>query len=767
MAGEAQSPWRLARRDVALLGEVLLVLLGTWFVLGAAWSEPLMRADGPQLWSPLHRSALAAGFDWNDHLYRFGVLGGSPMHVALGTTPLIQLSSLLGLSPTTAGNLEVIVIQLLVGYFGVKLVEAYLARWSDESRPLGLFERVVTIWLCSFGPALGWRIATGHENIMQGTLPWLAAIALWSCASTKRLSPTSLVVGWFAVFLGTSSVGTQITVYSAIFGAPITLVTVLSAPRGARFLRAHRAVVLALLAGIIASAPRLAAIAHHQLGDDVSRGVGQSLFYAYGHPFLVDFIESIPWTIWSAFYWPGATAPHETNYPIGPLILFALLLWPRGASKDLGLAWIAGLILATAFALDLEPVSTAIRRLPLVDSFRVPSRALLPLVVIAPAIAIAPLWNAMRVHSVASLPPLQTAVGLAAVVAFGFVVRGLPPMPGEILAWVTCGAIALLLRIRARPRREVFAILIALVAGFDLQAFQQRMDLERRSQRIEGGPQRLREHVLAHAPELAMPLARVQVPRRPQPFNKSTAFAAGLPTLDGVWYPTRRYLSLLGAVSGHPLQTTEIDFHVTDNPGFDVLTQLYNVRYVVEPNDALTRLPETNGAAWFPSELVVVGDASQVVADLRARGSDLRATIGHTAWLLRGDPIEGIHVDPACGGAHVDKVSTDALGQKAIIDVTAPTTCVLVVPTNYATMLRASAPSGSLRVVPVDIALTGIIVPPGSTRVSLSPHRFEPIWAHLAPPLVVILLLVAAWLIAPRIRTQRRADSSPKSDARE
>jgi hypothetical protein len=100
-------------------------------------------------------------------------------------------------------------------------------------------------------------------------------------------------------------------------------------------------------------------------------------------------------------------------------------------------------------------------------------------------------------------------------------------------------------------------------------------------------------------------------------------------------------------------------------------------------------------------------------------------------------------VDPACAGAAVRSVAVDADGQVATIAVDSPADCVLVVSTNYASTLRATADGHDAAVFPIDIALTAIAVPRGATTVVLGPTVVIPWWTYAGAALGALLLLGA------------------------
>lgn len=696
-----------------LAGASLAIVAITWLFLGWPLTRPIGQADASVIWIPFLKSALQAG-SWTDHLYRFGVLGGSAMHDAGGTPPLISLCALLHLPPTIAANVMTITVQSLFGFFGAVLAEALVQLWTSGARTLAWPERVAAVWLCAFAPVLAWRVAYGHENLLLGLLPYAALIALWWAARAGTLSVIALLAGVLAVSEGISGMGPQTLAYSAVFGAPFVVASV----PGTKWGRGQAAVGIAVAAGVLLVLPRVVSMFHYQLGDDAGRGVGHALAFSYGASNVRDWLGGVPWTLATAH--TGALPYYETNFPIGPLVVLLVLAWPARAPKALPIAVAAAALLAVLFALDVRPISSLLVAMPTLDAFRVPARAILPVLLVLPPLALAALWTRESTATARVAWAALLAGALCIVLA-----RVIPAVAREPLAWIGCivlGACA-----RWRPGRAAWAI--SIVAGLGVAAFDERVPHDAPSGRIEDTSE-LHDAVLAQAPALTSPLTRIQIVDAPQPFLMSTALAAGLSSLDGAWFPPRRFLQLLEQLSGAPPDPTLEAFQLTGTREWPVLQQLYDVRYALSlRRHALDELPPTPGAAWFPAH-VHVGPPQLTPGN-----------VATDAW------VEQPGVPETCTGATVTRV--DAHDQTAVLAVTAAKPCLLVVATNYIHALRA----GALPVIPVDIALTGVIVPAGASRVVLAPALYRPWWTVAGFVLGVVAL--GALIILARTRSSK------------
>jgi hypothetical protein len=144
---------------------------------------------------------------------------------------------------------------------------------------------------------------------------------------------------------------------------------------------------------------------------------------------------------------------------------------------------------------------------------------------------------------------------------------------------------------------------------------------------------------------------------------------------------------------------------------------------------ALDELPPTPGAAWFPAH-VHVGPPQLTPAN-----------VATDAW------VDQPGVPETCTGATVTRV--DAHDQTAMVDVTTAQPCLLVVATNYVQSLRV----GALPVIPVDIALTGVIVPAGTSHVVLAPALYRPWWTVAGFVLGVVAL--GAVVVLARTRSSK------------
>ena len=720
MAVDSQrAPWRRLRstEDAMLLFEIVVAVLVTWLLLGWVFDRPFAQADGTVQWIPYVRSSLAAGTAWTDHLYRFGVIGGSAMHDAAGTLPIVQVCAVLGLGVTTTANVLTLFLQVTIAFFSVQLALGLLESWTG-SGVTHWSNRLALIWSSAFAPWLGWRLAYGHENLVLGLLPLLACGGLVARARTRAPSAFALLFAAWVTCNALSGLGAQMLVYSLVFGTPLIVALGLQTGTRRPFGRAQIAIVAALVAGGLLAMPRFAGMLAYVTGSDFPREGG--LTYSFGFVTPRDWLASVPWT--SSFVSGGPLPVHEANLPLGPLAIF-LIAWTPAASRRLLWTMSVLALVVILFASDVSPISGILLRVaPPLDAFRVPSRAILVLLVMVSPVAMAVAISRLVPITARHADAFGVAIGVA-VVAGG---RFAPPLLREAAAVAGTLAIVFLARWRSELAAKKHAMLgLAAVAALGVGAFDERFPRALPIDAVEDGPRALHDRLIGEVPQLASPLTRIEILNPPRPYEMSLAFAAGLSSIDGAWYPTRRFLSLLSALNGAPVDSTTGVFKLGHSRAFPVLQQLYNVQYLLSWQDGradLAALPATPGPAWFPQHVMTIGDGREMASALRTG-----ARVGEIAWVL--DSQGGSHV--GCTGGRVADLSVDSRGQDATIVIDTPSRCTLVIAANYVSSLHATTADRELDVFPIDLALIGIDVPAGHAEIHLGPRGTLPSWSRL------------------------------------
>jgi hypothetical protein len=710
--------------DAATLGTALLAVPCTWWLIGWRWPRLVSAQDGVANLLILLQTLVESGGDWSRAAYRADLLGGMNLRDAVGPFPVLSLLARLGFGPTAILDITTILLQAVIAFLGVRAAADLAAAWSGREVRLGAWARLAGVWACAFAPALGWRLGAGHQTLVTGMLPFLAGFALLAAAGAGTASATLIAVCFGALTCGVLFTGHQMVVYGLIFGGPILLGLWWS--RGGRPRDLALPAVAALGAFLVAF-PELWGVFAHALGSDSLRTpTGMRITYSYltAHP--LDWLGSLPWTLAAIQPSRPTLLHHEINSPLGPtVLLLALVPWSRAFALGVGLGTSAAA--AVLFSMNVRLVSNALIFLfPILGSFRVPTRAMLPALFVLPILALAGVLVQEE-----GRPRFKHA---AALVAAALLLVA-PSLVRELAGW-SLVTLAIL-----RPRRlgrwaalPAGAVFLVVAAG-GLAAFRERV-LSFPHAYADGDALLARAHAVAQAatrgqPALASMLVRVSPSSEWLPELLSNAApAAGLSSLDGYYFPQRRFVELVCAVRGEKYKPNLLRLTLRPAfPGSRALFQLYNVAWQLDPERGLAPLVETAGPAWFSAGLTRTPSFAALGEELLAAGDGLALRAHRTAWLVSSDPMvarAGLPdtVDSRCAQASVYRVDAPRAAPSFDALVSVAADCPLTFAANYAETLRATASTAdgsrrTLEVYPAYGALTGVWVPAGTTAVSV------------------------------------------------
>jgi len=738
------------------LGTTLAVVPLTWLLLGWRWPRSVSGHDGLANLLVLLQTLVQARGDWSRLAYRADLLGGMVVRDAVGPFPVFSGLARLGFSPTAILDLTTFLLQSVVAFLGLRAAADLATSWSGAEARLGGWLRLAGAWACGFAPVLGWKIGAGHQTLLTGMLPFLAAFALIAAAGAGTATAALVVVAGAALAGGVLFTGHQMVVYGIIFGGPILF--------GAWWALGRRGGDLRLPAGVAAGSailvlPDLWGVLAHAFGTDSLRAVhGMRITYSYltGHP--LDWLGSLLWARDALRPSQPPLLHHEINNPMGPMLLLLFLVpWSRARALAKGL--VVSIVLALLFSMNAHPVSDALLLLlPPLGSFRVPTRAIQPALFLLPVLALA------GVLREAGRPRGRRALVLA--VAAAAVIFRVPPLARELLGWALAAAVvfrpARLGRLAAVPAGAAFLVL----AAGGLAAFEERVSSF--GPFPDGDALLARAHALDAAArsqqdELGSPLVRVNASFEWPEFLANTAVAAGLSSLEGYYFPQRRLVELMCATRGQPYQPNSLILRFPPEwPSSRALFQLYDVWWRLDAQGGISPLVETAGPAWFAHGFARVGSIAELGPRLVARADDLATDASRTLWLVSSDPVVARSalpdaVDDRCIDAQVLEIvaprGTPGVGAR----VSAPADCPLTFAMNYAENLRATALFGADRRQPATVfpaygALAGVWVPRGATAV-----RVEAVVRRPPAPLVwrglgAVVLLAQAMYIPRRRR---------------
>jgi hypothetical protein len=727
------------REDLATLGTALVVVPLTWLLLGWRWSQTVSGHDGLANVLVVLRELVRAGGDWSGLLYRPELLGGMKVRDAVGPLPAAALLARLGFSASALLNLTTFLVQVLIAFLGVRAATDLATAWRRSPVRLGWILRACGVVACAFAPVLGWKLGYGHLTLVTGTLPFLAAVALVAAAGTGTAGLVLLVVAAVAVVNGLLFTGHQMVLYGAVFGGPILIGLWASLGRRSRDLALAAAVVAG---GFLIALPEFWGVLRHALGSDSLRTLrGMDLTYSYltAHP--MDWLGSLAWTRRTIMPWRHPDHYHEVNNPIGPLLLLAVALVPWRKAGPLALGLLLSILTALVFSMNVRPLSDALLVFPPLGSFRVPTRAIMPALYMLPVMALAAVL-------VRDERPRHVAWALAA----GAAVVALPSLAREVVAWAL--AAGCIVRVAGLPATVAFVVLA--VGG--LGAFRERLLPFVAGDFLLARVAALGDAARRNQPALGSPLSRVRTTFEQPEFLANTPLAAGLSSLDGYYFPQRRFVELVNTLRYQPYLPNSLLLRFPPtHPSSLMLYQLYDVAWTVDADGTVRAQGPTAGPAWFSAGIARTWRYQDLREELRRPADGLHNMARRTLWLMADD----LHVwrahlpeaaDPLCAQAQVLGVEARWGDNGARAAVRAPADCPLTFAMNYADNLRATAflPEGSVpaRVFPAYGALAGVWVPRGAThiRVEAAPTLlpFAVLWRALG---IALLAGVAARIL--------------------
>ncbi|MGK5089706.1 hypothetical protein WDW86_19310 [Bdellovibrionota bacterium FG-2] len=774
--------------DLGLLALCLALVPLVWgILLGWHPDRYIMAADGWAMMIPYLRELLAHGGDWTQVIYRPEIQGGAALHDTAGTLLIHQICGFFRLSVTTTANLTVFIAQSGFAFIGTRFAEELAGRWmlrtqgaepkgqQDSQKQLWLL-RALMILLFAFAPVLSWRIFFGHVIMIFGTCVFLGFFALFVAALNARLTLTLLGIVFFMMLQVFPTALQQSIIYGLVFGAPVLLAFCLNEflpDRRWGFIRCLRTPTLVLVSAILVSMPKFAGLLHHAFGSDAARGVLEESGVVFSHLTMSwrDLWASIPWGLGLI----GITSPfekwHEVNLPVGPFVLALgalLLVRDRSGRKSFAVGLSFCFLVAFLFAANVHPISDLVLTLlPILKSFRVPSRALLPVLAMFPILACAQFVFRLNrePYSAGGFSGWWTAGALCGG-AVAMVL--LPPFVRELAAWIFVASLFLVPEFvhKFKIPRAMGLVLLFLIALASLLSFKERtvptlslVDLEPRFSAVLADIQ-------AHEPPLNSSLVRTTFDGNIAEFSSNSNWMLGVSSVNGYWFPLRRYLGLAMGLARIPADYTIVNlrFRTTDSD-FDAVRKLYNVGYRVLIDEAgkysLEKLAPTLGAAWFAAGI-------QKAPSMEELARRLTVDFGTLALVDASDEVvQRMRVpefeNQACKKSQASVLVATRGEQGVLLEVkNGVAGCPLAVSMNYMERLSAYVyfedgwRERELNLFPIYGALTGILVPKikghPSFRILIEAVPFVPLWSRLA---FYVGLLILGLLVVERLKAGR------------
>jgi hypothetical protein len=700
------------RQQLILLFALLLLIPFTWFILlGWLPGKLIPQKDYLELGLIYQREFSRVMGDWEQLLFWPGLGGGVKVHDITGSLPIAQMMAYLQVDLVTAANVQAMFIQTLFAYLctccAMRLPQVLSGNREGQTGSVIILAGLMFAFL----PIVAWRIPHGHDNIIIGlfTLLCFLVLMLDEIAKKRSFLTVSICVLTLCHTLPYNSF--QLIHYSVLFGAPIVLGILFAqadTPLGTRIQWTLLPMAVFLVALLI-SLPKLYGILTNGLGDESSRAVGSNVVYSYTTATWQDWMTSLTW---SADFLPanrGVVFHHEVNYPLGPIVLLLLLAKPGLPLFRSVSGLLVSLLMALFLSLNVEPISTfMINTVPLLESFRVPARAILPFIVVTSILGVAVLFDLASCFDPG--PEISRYNGKWRYL-FGvlLVVIGTALNDSVINEVLLILSVVLLFFYRGRIPRNAPLFVIALFAGAAVAAFKERSEVPLADPITEATIAPIRDSIYKEAPELRFPLNRVHTNRGMQGTGLNSHFFWGISSLFSYWFPLERYSKLVMTLEGVPYRPTQSTFlNQPTADGFETLNRLFNVGWELtfENNEyRVERFGSPFGKAWLSSTI----SAYETWEDLST--ALISNTDSQELILLSSDnKTQGI--DSTTSSCQIKQAPIVAISDFPYrIDLSVAGECYLTVSMNFTNILLATDQNGrELRSFPAYGSLLGIVI---------------------------------------------------------
>ncbi|MBF0365534.1 MAG: hypothetical protein HQK50_08175 [Oligoflexia bacterium] len=727
-----------AKSLVILLLTTILTLL-VWPVYMGWSGQTISFGDGINCLQYIARY-FSAEADWTNFLFSSELMGGSKLHTTMGIRRLWGVAHLFTDDPVIAYNFYVLVFQILFTFFSVHSIFslAHYFNFKDSSCfndnwKISFADLIGPILIFAFLPVLSWRYVAGHiliEYVLMAAI-CSAALALWE----KKFSLTFFCIFSFALFISFPPLG-SLFILILLYIIPISLSLFLDLARNPSdkdqskkyFMISLALILLAVVGQFLTIVPNLIDNAIHLKSEDATRNLeGESLIYSYTVQTLKDMLVSLSLVKELVVTRTDYFLLHETNYPIGPIIL-SILLFPFRKNKFLFSVLFSLFIFAIIISMDLSPLSDLfLKAIPLLNNFRVPARAFIILIYFFTLFA-----TAVLLYRIKTTPLLkfqfvlfdQNMLSTLLVITF-IVTLFTPPVIREILVWIYFITLLLVFCFK-RIAITSFAITALILGIVFVSAFKERITIY--------GPRA--DEITAHkaagdkfkelVPQLKNPLYRALInnSRDRNSFNISNySLFLGLSTIPGYGLPLKKFIKLILEIEQYPYSSNIMTIPMDPNhKSFFALQQLFNVtNYItISDNTSIQNFPPTNGPAWFVPKISPLTDLKTLAALLRKTGAELQPLLKSNLFILQEDlknsPAQKLPLEQAeCASATVTDTSAKFNDYELKIFVNNPTsTCPLVVALNHSKLLKVFDGDRQLETFPAYGTLLGVIVPPGS-----------------------------------------------------
>ena len=746
------------RQQIILLFSLLLLIPFIWFsVLGWLPGKLIPQQDYLELGLIYQREFSRVMGDWAQLLYWPGLGGGVKVHDITGSLPIAQLMAYLQVDLVTAANVQAMFIQTLFAYLCTCCAMRLPQVLSGNREGQRDYAIILAGLMFAFLPIIAWRIPVGHDSIIIGLFTLLCFLVLMLDEITEKRSFLTSLICVLTLCHTLPYNSFQLIHYSVLFGAPIVLGILFAQTGRPLAVRVQWTLlpIAVFLVALFISLPKLYGILMNGLGDESSRAVGTNVVYSYTVASWQDWLTSLPW---SADFLPadrGKAFLHEVNYPLGPLVLLLLLVKPGITLFRIVSGLMISLLMALVLSVNIEPLSTfMIDNVPLLESFRVPARAILPFIVVTSLLGVAVLLDLAS----SSGPELESSryngkwryfLGVP------FVVIGTALNDSVINEIILILTIGLLYFYRGRFPRNALLLVFALFTGAAIAAFKERAEAPLADPVTDATIAPIRDSIHKDAPELKFPLNRVHSIIATQGTGLNSHFFWDISSLASYWFPLERYSRLVMSLEGLPYKPAHSLFlNQPTAKGFEALNRLFNVGWELTLENDVYRVKKYGtpyGAAWLStsirryetwpnlSEALIANRDSQELILLSSDKKTQGVGSARSNCQIMQAPI----IKPSDFPYRIDLA---VMGE-----------CYLTVSMNYTNILRTTDQEGKkLRAFPAYGSLLGIVVDADVTTVWVepTPTLIPGSSGFQVAGILLALALFAFVLIQPRPRLE-------------
>ncbi|MBF0299304.1 MAG: hypothetical protein HQK51_11325 [Oligoflexia bacterium] len=753
--------------DIKILIISSIVIVFTWIIfLGLNPNYSIANGDAIRALIPEILEMASRGYNWEDNLFNLLRSGGHKVNDISGLILHISILNKLGLSPTNTINLTIFFYQLVFAFLSIKLS---LVLSTKEKNILSIWDLVGMTWLSAFAPIISWRIFNGHIHLLLGSFCLITTIVLICCYRNKSLTPITILLAFFvysSVFQ--SAPYMQTTYYSFLLAGIIIifyfLLILLTRKKSKiqffvkEFIDIISIPALLVISALLINTPQFLNILLHSFSDQAHRLYNSSsIVYSYTTATCLDWLASIFWSQEIIKVQREFFLLHETNYPIGPLIIFAFISLWRICPRILILIPLLAIFIAI-YTMNLGPSQILIDHIPGLNMFRVPARIVIPLILLLPALSINFIRNL-------SLNPfsLRRSLPLLPIILLMFFI---PSWIREIIIWIA--AIWIIARCVGFPvinyRNKTilnFEQLISPTLLLIFFAFNSVLAFKERSMEFTDTQNSLNlfktigEKIKNEHADLRELLNRVAYDFEIIPYSLNQSSIFKISSIDGYVYSGIRFNQLYSTLLNIEFSRQRLLYKINSaSSNFDIFSLLYNIRYILYfEKDHLEIRDNKNylGAAWFSSKIIPFSSLDAMKQAMVANREMIEEYIKQNMSVNAGTNVD-TNIDTKdsnkiitsqkfnnCALSYVKNIHSDIKKSAIEMHVVSMDKCPLTVSLNYnenikGWLIKKNNPNVRypINFFPAYWSLIGFMVPEGEYEIIIAPKAFIPWWSRVA-----------------------------------